>query len=106
MLAITNQHNQGIFEKVLRGKDGRLYTVCFALTEVNGQTRARIIGAVPVCAITGECAKKQTRQYLSLKGKTQAAEEFFDLKTLNTASPFVFNFDFFTSQMTRAPSFL
>ncbi|HEY4499014.1 MAG TPA: hypothetical protein VJH94_03050 [Candidatus Paceibacterota bacterium] len=104
MLAIAQQQTQGIFQKTLRGKDGRLFNVCFEVIEIAGHTRARIISATPVCELKGNCAKTTTtRAYLPVSRAepppTPKPQEFHSY-----TSPFFSELDFFVSQMTRAPS--
>lgn len=104
MQALASLKQQGIFEKVVRAKDGRLYNVCFEIVEVAGQIRARVISACPVSELKGECVSDK-KTYTSLPGfsveppPTPKEPEF-----QTEASPFFSELDFFVSQMTRAPA--
>lgn len=104
MLAISAQNQQGIFEKVLRGKDGRLYTVRFLVLGATEQARVRILSAILVPTLDGDCQKHGKVSRLLLHGDTSNAEEFLNLDSQPFISPFVSRLEFFVSQMTRAPS--
>lgn len=105
MLAISAQNQHGIFEKVLRGKDGRLYAVCFAVFDVDGQIRARVISASLVNTLDGTCSKEDSSCTL-LMGGCQTTEEFFEFTPKDYVSPFVSELDFLVNQLARAPSVL
>ena len=51
-MLIPSQYNQkGIFERVLRSKDGQLMRVCFEVYEFNGEIKGRIIKAEPILSL-------------------------------------------------------
>jgi|SRR3989344_1937383 len=104
MLAISTQNQQGIFEKVLRGKDGRLYTVQFVVINTRGHIRGRVLSAVPVSELDGTFTNTKTSSCPQINGCTQIPDDFFVFEYSGIVSPFVSKFAFFTSQMTRAPS--
>ncbi len=104
MLAIISQKQYGIFKRVLRGRGGQLYNVCFEVIEVAGNTRARIISATPVCELKGACAQKK-ETYVSLPGFSAEPPPAPKEPEFHTnVSPFFSELDFFVSQMTRAPA--
>lgn len=103
MLAISAQNQQGIFEKVLRGKDGRLYAVRFTVSEVAGQLHARVISASLVNSLEGECSRSRNTCNL-LEGKTVIFDDFLEPPVEKPSSPFVSQLEFLLSQLARAPS--
>ena len=103
MLIVSAQNQQGVFEKVLRGKDGRLYAVRFVVTETEGQVRARVISASPVQTLKGGCAE-QNRSCNLLQGDCSVPEDFFEITENEYLSPFVSELDFLVNQLARAPS--
>jgi|SRR3989344_5983982 len=111
MLAISTQNQQGIFEKVLRGKDGRLYAVRFVITDTDGQIRGRVLSIVPVSELPSRITiyrnKTETSFYNQrvLNAPTKKTERFFQRACDGLiTSPYFSSLDFFVSQMTRAPS--
>ncbi len=97
---------RGIFEKVLRGKDGRLYAVRFVVTEIAGQTRARVISASPVAELGGRVNGEGCRK-IELCLPTLATEpepKPQSVFNINFVSPRLSSLEFFVSQMIRAPS--
>ena len=53
-MLIPSQYNQkGIFERLIRSKNGQLMRVSFEIYEVNGDIKGRIIKAEPVLLLAG-----------------------------------------------------
>ena len=50
---------KGIYEKVLRAPDGRLVRVTFAVVEVDGVLRGRVISMEPVLQVSGQVIKRE-----------------------------------------------
>ncbi len=99
---------KGIYEKVLRAPDGRLVRVQFAVVEVNGALRGRIISMEPIedrLKIEDSRLKnKATILYLPSKGNDYEPIFNFQFSIFNSlVSPYT-TLDFFMSQPTRAPS--
>ena len=110
MLAVSAQNQRGIFEKVVRAKDGRLFAVRFVVIETSGQFRARIISAAQVielgCRVKGigYKGKKKKEKPILLNGSRAPSTKPQALSSFPFVSPFVSELEFFVSQMTRAPS--
>jgi hypothetical protein len=86
----------GIYEKILRAKDGRLVRVHFVVSEMDGRFKGHIIAAEPVEPI---------QFFLPAQPSSQARAKNPVRAIPSTAhfSPY-FSFEFFMSQPTRAPS--
>ncbi len=104
---LINSNNKGIYERILTAKNGQLVRVRFAIVEVGGIMRGRVISVMPVVSVAGKTANTNTAtsEQLFLTGAvardiSAAVETIFVKKT---PSPFV-TFEFFMSQPTRAPS--
>ncbi len=97
MLTVSNKQIQGIFERILKDKNGVLMRVRFTVVEVNGVFTPQIISVTPLVSKTEEaiclpCAK-------DLKVVVDDSTPSF----ISKVSPY-FTLDFFMSQPTRAPS--
>ncbi len=104
MLSISLPHTQGLFEKVLRAKDGRLYAVVFSVSELEGQVRAKIIRATLVDELEGT-QDLSGMAPICLSCNSSSLEQEKQVDTYGAfVSPSVSELDFFVSQMTRAPS--
>ncbi|OHA26314.1 MAG: hypothetical protein A3C06_04720 [Candidatus Taylorbacteria bacterium RIFCSPHIGHO2_02_FULL_46_13] len=101
-----------ILEKVVRGKNGQLFCIRFEVTEIDGRTYGRILCVSPISELKSQSAvtiyrnrnKNSTNKPYLLRTPKQKAHKT-ESKDFNTKilSPH-FSLDFFTSQMTRAPS--
>jgi len=101
-----------IFERIVCGKNGRLYRIWFAVGENAGRLYGRILAAEPVYEV-GNREKAARFEPKDLRGKGAALhlpsgclEPNSPLTAYNfrlTPSPY-FLPEFFTSQMIRAPS--
>ncbi len=97
---------KGIYEKVLRAPDGRLVRVQFAILEVNGALRGRIISMEPILQVAGNVAKREARAktlYLPISVQKDIYEAVISTFKKEVVSPYT-ALDFFMSQPTRAPS--
>ncbi len=97
MLTISNKQIQGVFERILKDKNGVLVRVRFTVVEVNGVFAPQIISATPLVSKIEEviclpCIK-------DAKVVIEDATPSF----ISKISPY-FSLDFFMSQPTRAPS--
>jgi hypothetical protein len=110
--AINGNVLGGIYEKILRAKDGRLVRVRFVVSEMDGRFKGHIIAAEPVELI------KSARSVSQAKPASQAEPLFLPAQPSSQShvsnpvraipstahfSPY-FSFEFFMSQPTRAPS--
>lgn len=97
MLTVSNKQIQGIFERILKDKNGVLMRVRFTVVEVNGVFTPQIISAVPVAAQKAEvvCLPKEKTPKVIVEDVTPSF--------ISKISPY-FTLDFFMSQPTRAPS--
>src|SRR3989344_8348375 len=104
MLAISTQNQQGIFEKVLRGKDGRLYAVRFVITDTDGQIRGRVLSVEPVLELgyRGKGIGYRVKRLCLASIYTEPKPEPKQPYTNPLGSPYFSSLDFFVSQMTRA----
>ena len=112
---LINSNNKGIYERILTAKNGQLVRVTFAVIEVNGVMRGRVISVTPIVSVAGKAVAATSAapantasvsEQLYLTGTiahdiAEAAESIFVKKT---PSPYI-SFEFFMSQPTRAPSF-
>jgi hypothetical protein len=96
----------GVYEKVLRAKDGRLVRVRFVVSEMDGRFKGHIIAAEPVQSV-GQATqvKPAAPLFLPTQPSSQAHAKNPVRAIPSTAhfSPY-FSFEFFMSQPTRAPS--
>jgi hypothetical protein len=108
---LINSQDKGIYERILTAKNGQLVRVTFAVVEVNGVMRGRIISVAPVVSVAGQTvvatttANSATEQlYLPLSVHHDIAASVESIFVKKTPSPYL-SFEFFMSQPTRAPSF-
>jgi hypothetical protein len=97
---------KGVYEKVLRAPDGRLVRVTFAIVEVNGALRGRVISMEPVLQVAGVVARREVRAktlYLPISVEKDIHEAVISIFRKEVVSPYT-TLDFFMSQPTRAPS--
>jgi hypothetical protein len=119
-MLIPSQYNQkGIFEKVIRARDGRLMRLYFEVYEINGEIKGRLIKAEPVLVLASAKNSRPTPTY-RLSGKIGVASEIGQLILCAPAeivSPYFWNiekkisspyssFCFLTSIKIRAPEIL
>jgi hypothetical protein len=98
---------KGIYEKVLRAPDGRLVRVQFAIVEVNGTLRGRVISMEPVLQVAGAVANREVKGktlYLPISVQKDIYEAVVSTFKKEVVSPYS-SLEFFMSQPTRAPSF-
>ena len=97
----------GIYERILRAKDGRLVRVRFVVSEMEGRLKGHIIGVEAVEAINSASPAKQAKPLYFLTAQaTEKAQAKKTLRAIPSTSHFspYFSFEFFMSQPTRAPS--
>jgi hypothetical protein len=97
---------KGIYEKVVRAPDGRLVRVQFAVVEVNGALRGRVISMEPVLQVAGTITKREVAGktlYLPISVQKDIYEAVISTFKKEVFSPYT-TLDFFMSQPTRAPS--
>ena len=106
MLIPSFYSQKGLFERLVRGKNGALIRVRFEVVEFNGELRGRVISAEPVIELQGQKSKvKSQNGSLCLPC---ASSEILHLTSYifafaPTVSPYN-TLEFFMSQPTRAPS--
>jgi len=96
----------GIYERILRAKDGRLVRVRFVVSEMEGRLKGHIIAAEPVEAVEAiKSARPTNPLFLPAQASSPAHAPKIVRAIPSTAhfSPY-FSFEFFMSQPTRAPS--
>ncbi|MDE2188264.1 MAG: hypothetical protein KGJ35_00840 [Patescibacteria group bacterium] len=98
--------NKGIFERIIADKNGRLMRVRFAVIEVDGELRGRVISVAPVLQIAPQ-PKAAPRTILCLSCSAVTATKITSKVRPwnNLTSPYFSSLEFFMSQPTRAPSF-
>ncbi len=97
MLTISNKQLQGIFERILKDKNGVLVRVQFTVVEVNGIFTPQIISATPLVS------KVEEAICLPCVKDAKVIVEDVTPSFVSKISPY-FTLDFFMSQPTRAPS--
>ncbi len=110
-MLIPSQYNQkGIFERVLRSKDGQLMRVSFEVYEVNGEIKGRVIKAEPIVSIARGTNEKSSaihgQNYANifiLSGSSKISSPYTWTIEKKITSPFS-EFEFLTSIKIRAPS--
>ncbi len=106
MIRLVSQEKTGSFERTVCDRNGRFFRVRFVVVEQDGAVRGRIVSVTPVAAIMGETVGPATKPILCLPMCSRSAF-LSESATFNPIqSPYVFSFDFFVSQMTRAPSWV
>lgn len=105
-MLIPSQYNQkGIFERLIRSKNGQLMRVSFEIYEVNGDIKGRIIKAEPVLLLARATPKtaKESFDTLLLSAPVKILSPYFWNIEKKITSPFS-EFQFLTSIKIRAPS--
>lgn len=104
-MLIQSQYNQkGIFEKIVRSKDGQLVRVFFEVYEMGGEIRGRILRAEPILALARAAAEKINAAYtLLLSAPAKIISPYFWNIEKKLTSPFS-NLEFLTSVKARAPT--
>ncbi len=98
MLTASTKQIQGIFERILKDKNGVLVRVRFSVVEVNGVFTPQIISATPLVSKADEAI------CLPCIKDTKVVVEDATPSFISKISPY-FSLDFLMSQPTRAPSF-
>lgn len=107
-MLVKNTYN-GIYERIITDRIGRLVRVQFAVVEVDGVMRGRVISVTPIVSVAGKVVAKvasATRSgqlYLPVSVRNDIAKAVENIFKKPQASPYV-SFEFFMSQPTRAPS--
>lgn len=98
MLTILNKQVQGVFERILKDKNGVLVRVRFTVVEINGVFAPQIISATPLEAQKTDvvCLPKEKMAKVIVEDVTPSF--------ISKIFPY-FTLDFLMSQPTRAPSF-
>ncbi len=99
MLTVQNKQLNGIFERIVRDKNGVLIRVRFTVIEINGQFQGQIISATPIVSQTENeviCLPKIKESKVLAKDTTPSF--------IPALSPYI-SLEFFMSQPTRAPAF-
>ena len=103
---LIKSHNKGIYERILTDKSGRLVRVQFAVVEVDGVMRGRVISVTPVVSVSGKIAAETTSEEvlcLPISVTRDIATAVESIFVQARISPYA-SFEFFMSQPTRAPS--
>ena len=93
MLIPTQYNQKGIFERIIRSRDGQLVRVFFEVYEWNGEIKGRIVRAEPILALTGE-SQAERASTLSLSAPAVIVSPYFWNIEKKITSPFS-NLDFF-----------
>ena len=100
----------GIFEKIVRSKNGQLLRVRFEVSEINGQLKGRVISTEAIAefaALGGTVSATHTTKseaiFLPVSISKTITEKTVSFAYTPVVSPFS-TLLFFTSQPTRAPS--
>ncbi len=97
MLATRNTNINGIFERIVKDKDGNLIRIRFTVVEVNGQFQPQIISAMPFVQ------QKETVIALPIVKTPKVIISKIVPSFVSKISP-TETLEFFMSQPTRAPS--
>ena len=110
-MLVTSRQN-GIYEKIVRAKNGQLFRVHFAVVNEFGTLRGRVLSMEPVLELTTTALSSNDATVHSCHAVflpasveadlVQATVRFSDTYDFQVISPL----DFFISQPTRAPSFI
>jgi hypothetical protein len=100
---LTSSHIE-ITERVLRAKNGVLMLVRFAVTTIDGRPHIRILSATPVHTLGGQVRVQGTAPLCLPYTCKQTTYHAPQPTSFPFQSPYFSRLDFFTSQMTRAPS--
>jgi hypothetical protein len=109
-MLIKNTHN-GIYERILTDRNGRLVRVQFAIIETSGIVRGRVISVMPVISVVGKIGigselattASPGQFYLPALVQSGVVKEIKTSFVKTRISPYT-SFEFFMSQPTRAPS--
>ena len=109
---LIHSENNAIYERILTAKNGQLVRVRFAVVEVDGVMRGRVISVTPVVSVATKTVVPSARSAAathdqlclpaSVARDIAAAVEIVFAK--ENLSPYA-SFEFFMSQPTRAPAF-
>ena len=103
MLIQSHYNQQGIFERIVRSRDGQLVRVFFEVYEIGGEFKGRILRAEPILALAGEC--QPNRDYIfALCAPDEIISPYFWNIEKKITSPFSTR-DFLTSIKIRAPAY-
>ncbi len=110
MLIQSHNNQKGIFEKIIRSKDGQIVRVFFEVYEVNGELKGRIIKAEPILALarahdesSGSCAFSLSSFSFPLSSSSELVSPYHWTIEKKITSPFS-TCNFLTSIKIRAPS--
>lgn len=99
---IVKSRYNGIYERIIRSKDGRLVRLQFVVAEIDGKLKGQIISAEPIFEVHG---KAETQYFFPTSvNKEEPKNIIRTISATSRISPFS-SFEFFMSQPTRAPSF-
>ena len=104
MFAVCNFHQLGIYERIVRARNGALVRVRFAVVLIEGNLRGRIISIEPFFEL--KAAKRQIAQPKCLALPSAKFRHTIP-KYSRYEKAIVFPYkdlSFFISQLTRAPS--
>ncbi len=110
-MLVTSRQN-GIYEKVIRAKNGQLFRVHFTVVNEYGTLRGRVLSMEPILEIATKAvavehpSRAQTSRVLFFpvsieKDILELVEKSLESIDIRLFTPL----DFFMSQPTRAPSF-
>ena len=99
---LVKSSRNDIYERILTAKNGQLVRVQFAVVEVDGVMRGRVISVTPIVSVASKSVQ-ETQLCLSGRIASDIADAVESLFTRPQHSPY-FSFEFFMSQPTRAPS--
>ncbi len=116
MLIPSLYSQKGIFEKVIRSRDGQLVRVFFEVYEIGGELRGRILRAEPILALARATTNAQSIPFYRLAGKAHSACTLLLCAPAKLVSPYSWKtekkitspfsqLDFLTSIKIRAPSY-
>jgi hypothetical protein len=106
---LVTSHQNGIYEKIVRAKNGQLFRVHFTVVNESGVLRGRMLSMEPVLELATKVIETiDTRAYSNVlflpfsieKDITEAIEAHVESIDVRLSAPL----DFFMSQPTRAPS--
>jgi len=91
--------HSGVFDRIV-SKNGKLFRIRFAVIERGGKLRGKVISLEPISELRGSVAEP----FVLCSNCSESDAPVEKERTFSSfVSPFSV-FDFFTSQMTRAPS--
>ncbi|MEI6396998.1 MAG: hypothetical protein WCO48_02925 [Candidatus Taylorbacteria bacterium] len=104
MLIQSHYNQQGIFERIVRSRDGQLVRVFFEVYEIGGEFKGRILRAEPILALAGESSKSECAHIFALCAPTKIVSPYHWTVEKKITSPFSIR-DFLTSIKIRAPAY-